>query len=140
MPRFSSSSLGNLTTCHPYLQLLFNTVIKEYDCKVLEGHRSPERQQELLKQGATKVKFSNHNYKPSLAVDVSPYPIPNKWGEKDFKELAKFYHFAGFVKGVAFKLGIDIRWGGDWDGDKDFNDQSFDDLVHFELLDTKSND
>ena len=33
---------------------------------------------------------------------------------------------------VAAGLDIEIRWGGDWDGDNEFTDQSFDDLVHFE--------
>jgi hypothetical protein len=27
----------------------------------------------------------------------------------------------------------DLRFGMDWDGDLDFSDQTFDDLVHFEL-------
>ena len=30
-------------------------------------------------------------------------------------------------------MGIDLIWGGDWDGDTDLNDNNFDDLVHFEL-------
>jgi hypothetical protein len=30
-------------------------------------------------------------------------------------------------------MGIGLRWGGDWDSDKDFSDQNFDDLVHWEL-------
>ena len=41
--------------------------------------------------------------------------------------------FAGYVQGVAEQLGIKIRWGGDWDSDFDFKDQTFNDLVHFEL-------
>jgi peptidoglycan L-alanyl-D-glutamate endopeptidase CwlK len=134
MPKFSKRSLSRLNTCDPALQELFNEVIKTYDCVILEGHRSQKRQDTLFKSGASKVVISKHNYSPSLAVDVSPYPIPDKWGEGNAKEKAKFYHFAGYVKAVADQKGIAIRWGGDWDGDNDFNDQTFDDLVHFELL------
>ena len=80
---------------------------------------------------------SKHNAiapKKSKAVDVSPYPIPDKWGEKNFKELAKFYHFAGYVKGIADEMSIAIRWGGDWRDDGDFVENSFDDLLHYEIF------
>jgi hypothetical protein len=43
--------------------------------------------------------------------------------------------FAGFVIGTAALMGISIRWGGDWDRDTYTKDNSFDDLVHFELID-----
>jgi peptidoglycan L-alanyl-D-glutamate endopeptidase CwlK len=32
------------------------------------------------------------------------------------------------------KMTHDVRYGGDWDGDKDINDQTFNDTVHFELV------
>lgn len=148
MPKFSKASKEKLASCKEDLQDVFNTVIKNYDCTIIEGHRSNKKQQELLKQGASKVKHSKHNCEPSEAVDVSPFPIPDNWGKiswtlidpKDrkeiqaqFKELAKFYHFAGYTKGVADTKGIKIRCGADWDGDNDFNDQTFDDLIHFEI-------
>ena len=31
-------------------------------------------------------------------------------------------------------MNIKLRWGGDWNDNKDFSDQTFDDLVHFELV------
>ena len=34
---------------------------------------------------------------------------------------------------VANRLGLKVRWGGDWDGDFEFKDQNFHDLPHFEL-------
>lgn len=30
-------------------------------------------------------------------------------------------------------MGVTLRWGGDWDSDTEVNDNSFDDLVHFEI-------
>ena len=34
----------------------------------------------------------------------------------------------------AKSMGIDIRWGGDWDRDTEVRDNKFDDLVHFEIV------
>ena len=129
MPSFGTKSLKELETCHPLLQLLFTRVVEGYDCSVLEGARSKEKQNSLYEAGKTKLKWPNskHNSSPSLAVDVAPYPI--NWKSKD-----QFYHFVGYVKGVSDILGIKIRCGADWDGDNDINDQTFDDLPHFELI------
>lgn len=135
MPRFSSKSNINLKSCDVALQILFNQVVKDYDCSIIEGYRSKERQIELSKnKSKTRVKHSKHNESPSLAVDVAPYPLPDDWGASNSKEKAKFYHFAGYVKGIAKANNIKIRWGGDWDSDNNFNDQTFDDLIHFELI------
>jgi len=134
MPSFGTKSRNKLDTCDERLQELFNLVVAKYDCTVLEGHRSIERQAELYASGRSKVKLGKHNAYPSLAIDIAPYPIPDEWGENNFKERAKFYHFAGFVQAAAEITGIEIRFGGDWNSDHDFDDQSFDDLVHFELV------
>lgn len=126
MPRFSAKSLDRLDTCHPELRRLFLDVVAVHDCTVLEGHRSLERQAELVAEGKSKVRRSKHNETPSLAVDVAPYPI--RWDD-----TARFVAFGVYVCGRARELGIPLRWGGDWDGDGDRSDQTFDDLVHFEL-------
>jgi hypothetical protein len=127
MPRFSEASKEKLATCHPDLQTLFNKVIQYYDCTVICGHRTQE-EQDYLYPAFTRLKWPNskHNSTPSLAVDVAPYPI-------DWNDAKRFYHFAGFVYGVADMMGIDIRWGGDWDSDFEFGDQTFHDLPHYEL-------
>ncbi len=142
---YGKKSKGRLVTCHESLQILFNTVILYRDCSILEGARSDERQMKLFKAGKSKVdgvtRKSKHQVQrlladlpSSQAVDVAPYPIPEKWGDHpNPKHLAEFYHFAGIVQGLAFHMGIGLRWGGDWDGDMDIHDQKFDDLVHFEL-------
>ena len=127
MPSFSDASLNNLETCDNNLVDVFKEVVKHFDCKVLEGHRSKERQAVLYASGASKVRWSKHNYKPSLAVDVAPYPI--NWNDTE-----RFYLFGGYVLGIADMMHVPLRWGGDWDGDKDVHDQNFMDLVHFELL------
>ena len=130
MPKFGTRSSGKLSECNPKLQKLFNEVVKHFDCSILEGNRSEEKQNEYYDQGKSKVQYPNsmHNHEPSLAVDVAPYPID--WNDKE-----RFYFFAGFVKGIASQMDIGIRWGGDWDSDTDLHDQTFFDLPHFELKD-----
>ena len=134
MAEFSKKSKDQLATCHQDLAWLFSIVVQNYDCLILEGYRTPERQAKLQATGKSKLKEGKHNAFPSNAVDASPYPIPKNWGDKDWKERAQVYHFAGYVKATADSLGLKIRWGGDWNGNNDFNDQNFDDLVHFELI------
>jgi len=36
---------------------------------------------------------------------------------------------------IAEEMGVAIRYGGDWDGDKKTADQRFNDLPHWEILD-----
>ena len=144
MPRFGTGSIKQLTSCHQDLQTIFNEVVVFYDCSILEGLRDRARQEALFEQAKTKVKYPNskHNQRPSMACDVSPYPV--KW-EVSAKNIARHYYLAGIVESTAWFLFARgeirhlIRWGGDWDRDHDFTDQTFDDLVHFELYDPKEN-
>lgn len=135
MPRFSKLSLSRLESCHADLQILFKEVIKYFDCSIAEGFRDKEKQDKAFASGNSQVRWPNgkHNKNPSHAVDVYPYPI-------DFKNEKRDYWFAGYVMGVAQKLKDEgkithsIRWGGDWDNDKDINDNKFQDLGHFEII------
>lgn len=129
MPRFSQKSLDNLLTCDADLQAIFLEVVNHFDCTVLCGHRSEEEQNEAFRANRSTLKWpdSKHNFNPSRAVDVVPYPI-------DWENLKRFYYFGGFVKGIAQDMDILIRWGGDWDNDTMTDDQKFMDLPHFELI------
>jgi len=147
MPKFGRRSRRNLDTAEYDLQRLFNEVVKYFDCSVIYGNRTAEEQFELFKQGrefknGVWIKtgkqptvtncdgitiLSNHNYSPSKAVDVVPYPV-------DFSDTRRFYMFIGFVKGIATLKGINIISGSDWDGDTQVKDQTFNDLAHFELI------
>jgi len=128
MPKFGRKSKENLNTCDSRLQKIFNEVIKHVDCSILEGHRSKDRQNKLYEEEKTKVKYPDgrHNRQPSSAVDVTPYPV-------DWKDRERQTLFAGFVIGVASQMGINLRWGGDWDQDFQVVDNRFDDFPHFEL-------
>jgi len=111
------------------LQQVFNEVIKYFDCKIIEGHRGEALQHLYFTQGKSKLDWPNgeHNKIPSRAVDVMPYPI--NWYDSD-----RMCYFAGFVMAIALGMGIKMRWGKDWDGDKDLNDQTFKDGPHYELI------
>jgi len=138
MPQFGGSSKKNLYECDEQLIDLFEEVVRHYDCSIIEGIRSKEEQDKLFHAGKSKVQWPNgkHNITfeggTSRAVDVIPYPAMLD-GISIWNDLNRFYHFVGFVKGVAAHMGIEIRCGADWDGDHNLRDQSFNDLPHIEL-------
>ena len=129
MPSFSDKSLSKLATCDPRLQRVFHEVVRNFDCTILEGHRNRERQNQMVAEGKSQVRWPDgkHNTVPSMAVDVTPYPIV--WDDRERQTL-----FAGYVLATAKAMGVNLRWGGDWDRDTEVRDNSFDDLVHFELV------
>lgn len=136
MPAFGNKSLDKLKTCHPDIQKVMLEAIKEVDFTVICGVRTPDEQFELYKQGRTlqdgkwiktgatvtnidgKSKKSEHNYTPSRAIDIAPYPI-------DWNNTKRFLDLSKVVLRVAKELGIDLDWGGDW--------TSFKDYPHYEL-------
>lgn len=129
MPSFSQFSKDQLATCDQRLQDLFNEVIKYYDCRVECGFRDQSDQELAFSQGNTTKHWpdSKHNTNPSQAVDVNPWPF--RWS----RERESIY-FAGFVMGIAQKMGISIRWGGDWNQDHDLQNQTLNDYPHFEVI------
>ena len=133
----AAGDLAKLQECDSRLVVVFSEVAKYYDLAVLEGYRSQARQLQLYREGKSRVQFGKHNMVPSQAVDIALKPID--WGESGDrttreKALKRFYFLAGFVFGLANSMQIKLRWGGDWDSDLDFTDQTFDDLCHFEVL------
>ena len=137
MNKFSKISKSRLKTCHNDLQVLFAHVIQEYDCTIVCGYRGKEEQDKAYKEGKSKLKYpqSKHNRVPSTAVDAAPY----KNGAIDWSRPQMLF-FAGYVKGVADKLyqvGVmthKLRLGADWNMNNDIDDESFQDIPHFELL------
>ncbi len=102
-------------------------VVKHYDITILEGLRTEDRQRELMAKGASKTMKSKHL--EGMAADVSPYPIPN------WEDVNEFIFMAGRIRQEADRLGVPIRWGGDWDRDDRTADNKFNDYVHFEIYD-----
>lgn len=163
MYKFGEKSEGNIATLHPYLQNIVNQAIEIFDFSVTEGIRTDERQMQLFKENLSKIDGVTvrgyHQGRPlsemekkyavsletkftkidgedcvSYAFDGAPYPID--FSNKT-KKIARFYAWAYVILTIAETEleGTDyyLRWGGDWDRDNDFDDQKFDDLMHFEL-------
>lgn len=147
MPRFGLRSQSRLNTCHDDLKKICSEAIKYFDFSIIEGARPDEKQYQYYREGKSKLDGINKRSKHQVtkenplsnAVDVSPYPIDfsNK-----LKAKARFYMLAGFMfmaADILYRNGEithKLRWGGDWDSDKDLEDQSFDDLPHYELVKT----
>lgn len=129
MFKLSESSQAKLVTCDVRIQELVNKVSEEYNISVICGHRGQQEQDDAFAKGMSKLHFpqSKHNSFPSLAVDLAPFPI-------DWNDKQRFVHMAGFVQGVAASLGYKIRWGGDFNQDNNFKNDSFIDMPHFELV------
>jgi len=138
MSSFSKRSQERLETCHPAIQILFEKVVKVFDCTVLCGHRGKDEQNDLFNSIPPKTRCkwpdSTHNTLPSTAVDVAPYYVEKPHVRWDEESLRRWYYFGGLVIGIADMRGIPIRWGGDWDRDTYILDQNFNDLPHFELV------
>jgi len=132
---YSTHSETQLATCHELLQEVFRAVILQCDHRVLEGHRSKARQNQLFHLGHSQVQWprSFHNKEPSYAIDAYIWLRRKPHIDWTARGIEAQRHFAGLVRGVAWSKGIPIIWGGDWDGDYIFRDQKFHDLPHFQL-------
>lgn len=161
--RYSGRSKRELSTVHKDLQIIFYNVLDIIDNTILYGRRSKEVQNNFYSKGRSfengvwktidrkkvitfkkwpESKHNTLNYSiPSKAVDSAPY-INGRMVNGDLKgDREQIYYYAGIVKGIAetlLKQDIithKIRWGGDWDSDSDVNDQTFNDLMHWEIID-----
>jgi peptidoglycan LD-endopeptidase CwlK len=130
MHQWSNSSKSRLARVHPAIVRVLNETLPLQDCTVIYGARTPEEQKKLFDQGLSRTLHSKHFINPhdgyAHAVDIAPYPI-------DWENSKRFYYLAGLIMAKADCLHVKLRWGGNWDMDEDFDDQSFMDLAHFEL-------
>ena len=130
MPHFGTKSEAALATLEPGVQTILREAIKIYDFSVLCGFRDEAAQTAAFTASprASHVPWpeSVHNTKPSLAVDVAPWPL-------NWKDTLAFARLAGIIEAIAHEHGYRVRWGGDWDGDGGSRDQTFMDLGHLEF-------
>ena len=132
MPQFGARSSQRLEGVHPDLVAILFDVVEIYDITIPKdgGAREIGRQAALVQAGKSKTMQSKHLIQEDgYAHAVDPVPYPVDWDDKE-----RFYFMAGLLFMAAEKRGIRIRWGGDWDGDKQFSDQTFHDLPHIELV------
>jgi peptidoglycan L-alanyl-D-glutamate endopeptidase CwlK len=121
---FSAKSRERLAEAHEDLQRLAYRLLEEMDITVLCGYRGPEAQSAAFQNGTSKAMFgqSPHNYQPSMAIDIAPYPI-------DWKDTKRFDEMLNHALSIAKELGIEIKLGRDFKG--------FIDRPHVELADWK---
>jgi len=127
------------------LRKICNSVIPYYDFAVIWGFRGEGPQTEAYLNGFSNAPWptSKHNHRilhqgqpdepMSNAIDIAPW-FPDKphirWDNEN-----EFIYLAGYMMMAAESMGIRIKWGGDWDGDRDLHDinKPFD-LGHFERI------
>lgn len=132
MAAFSKKSAAALATCDPRLQRIAKRAIELVDFTILEGHRGQEAQDAAYAKGNSKVRWpnGNHNRLPSRAFDFAPHPID--WSSKT-TAIARFAFIAGVMHAAATELGVQVRFGWDWNRNLDPRDETFLDWPHVEL-------
>ena len=120
MFKLGKRSIERLQGVHPDLVRVVERAIDltTVDFTVLEGLRSPERQQTLAASGASQTLNSRHI--TGHAVDLGAW-VDNQvdWSWPLYTKIANA------MKAAANELGVSIVWGGDW--------RTFKDGPHFEL-------
>ena len=135
MFKFGKKSLEKLVTCDIFLQQVATEAIRTcpVDFGIAEGHRSLEDQKKYYDEGLSKIDGINlkskHNYQPARAFDFYCYVN----GKSDYSKEAMCF-VAAWILCTAKQMGINIRWGGNWDEDGEIiTDQTFVDTPHIEL-------
>ena len=142
--RFGNKSNERLLTCQRDLIKIMMLAISRsnIDFSIVEGHRPVSVQLEYYNANPplTRVKFGKHNLDPSNAVDICIWHPNRATRMKIAYDPKHLCYVAGIIQACAVELHAKgevehlIRWGGNWDKDDVIiYDQSFQDLVHFEI-------
>jgi len=132
--KFGKASQERLDTVDPLLEEIMSYALSisvvDFGIPRNGGKRTAAEQNELFCNKASKCDGVNilSKHQSGLAVDVVAYVNRGYTYAKEY-----YYMIYQAVMFAAKKFGVTIRWGGDWDGDLDLKDQSFNDLCHFEL-------
>lgn len=115
-----SVSQKRLIGVHPHLVRLVTEAAKNtpLEFRITEGVRTKQRQEQLVKAGASTTMNSRHL--TGHAVDLACMV-----GGKVRWDWPLYHILAKHMKDTAARLGIPIEWGGDW--------KKFKDGPHFQL-------
>ena len=140
------TSKEKLKGVHPQLVKLMTEAVKEspFDFKITQGVRTAEYQHSLYQQGRTtpgKIitncdgfkNKSNHQAKADgygHAIDIFICGVVEngtyrKFSTEEGYDNKKIFAVAKHIKEIGQKLGIPVKWGGDWNKFKDY--------PHFEI-------
>jgi len=115
---FGKKSLERLEKCDIRIQNLCKRMLErsDFDMTITCGYRGKEEQEQAFNEGKSKAHFgqSKHNFMPSKAVDICPYPI--NWNTDDIR----WHKMVALAYDVAREQGIKIRCGAFFSGLKDF--------------------
>jgi peptidoglycan LD-endopeptidase CwlK len=113
-------SKQRLKGVHPDLVKVVERAIRitAVDFAVLEGLRTPERQQALVEAGASQTLNSRHL--TGHAVDLGAWV-----GDEVRWDWPLYHKIAAAMKEAAKQVDVPIEWGGDW--------RNFKDGPHFQL-------
>jgi peptidoglycan LD-endopeptidase CwlK len=135
--RFAARSEDSLRSVDERLAKVLRQALalEVIDFAVIEGHRDQAAQDAAVRKGTSQVRWpkGKHNAFPSLAADLLPI-VPPGVEVYSTRALPYWHVLAGAILTVARYNGVGIRWGGDWDGDRDLTEEKFLDLGHFELV------
>lgn len=114
MFKFGTRSISRLQGVHPDLVRVMEKAITNspHDFSITEGLRTPERQRELVSQGASRTLMSRHL--TGHAVDIAIIKDGKAvWDFPLYQEVAEH------IEKVAVEEGVSIVWGGRWRGLRD---------------------
>ena len=124
--RYGRRSTERLQSCDPDLILLMNEALADSACPsditILEGHRGEERQNQMVAEKKSQLRWprSKHNSFPSMAVDVAPYVGGSvSWDWKYYHPLAEHIKATWSRLQAEGKVVGELEWGGDWRSFKD---------------------
>ena len=118
--KLSDRDLQRLIGVHPDLVAVVEGAaqVTEVDFIITEGLRTKERQEQLVRAGASRTLKSRHL--TGHAVDLAA-----KVGDEVRWDWPLYHKLADAMQQAAAVHGIEIEWGGDW--------KSFPDGPHFQL-------
>ena len=118
--KLSDRDLQRLIGVHPDLVAVVEGAaqVTEVDFIITEGLRTKERQEQLVRAGASRTLKSRHL--TGHAIDLAA-----KVGDEVRWDWPLYHKLADAMQQAAAVCGVKIEWGGDW--------KSFPDGPHFQL-------
>ncbi len=134
--KLSDRSLERARDVNPKLINLILLAIRrtpiDFGVAWMGGKRTAEEQNQLFKEGYSQCdgyeKLSKHQ--SGDAIDLNIFV-----GSRLVENKEMLCVVAGVMFSCANELGINLRWGLDWNGNGDIRDNKFNDMYHFEIND-----
>ena len=120
MSHYGAASRAKLETCHEELVAVCFAVIPFFDNTVIWGARGEVAQNQAFDLGYSLLRWPNslHNVAPpelSGAIDLAPWHSARphiRWNAE-----REFVYLAGHIMQAARALGVNLRYGGDFNSD-----------------------